>query len=178
MAVNPLNNILIFDIIKEKIGESMLEILFIDVYNKFKLYFYKSIFKGFEDREASLTSTEVFCVEVVNALGSPTIKELADFMEISQSNMTYRVSSLMKKGYIKKIQSKRDKREYYLEVTEKFYKYYDIRTQYIDTVLDRLIDEFPEEEISILKKILESMSNELMPEVTGFISSLKSKQEI
>lgn len=165
-----------FGIIKEKQGEHMLEKLFIDVYEKFKLHFYRSIFKGFEDREASLTPTEMFCVEVVNTLGRPTIKELTEFMEISQSNMTYRVSSLIKKGYVEKIQSEEDKREFYLEATDKFYKYYDIRTQYINTVLERLAEKFSDEEVTVLIKVLDSMSNELMPEVTDFINGIKSKQ--
>lgn len=165
-----------FGIIKEKQGEHMLEKLFIDVYEKFKLQFYKSIFKGFEGREASLTPTEMFCVEVVNTLERPTIKELTEFMDTSQSNMTYRVSNIIKKGYLKKIQSEEDKREYYLEATDKFYKYYDIRTQYINTVLDRLEEKISEEDMNVLIKILDSMSNELMPEVTDFINGLKSKQ--
>ncbi len=156
----------------------MLEKLFIDVYEKFKLQFYKSIFKGFEGREASLTPTEMFCVEVVNTLERPTIKELTEFMDTSQSNMTYRVSNIIKKGYLKKIQSEEDKREYYLEATDKFYKYYDIRTQYINTVLDRLEEKISEEEMNVLIKILDSMSNELMPEVTDFINGLKSKQSL
>lgn len=167
-----------FGIIKEKQGEHMLEKLFIDVYEKFKLQFYKSIFKGFEGREASLTPTEMFCVEVVNTLERPTIKELTEFMDTSQSNMTYRVSNIIKKGYLKKIQSEEDKREYYLEATDKFYKYYDIRTQYINTVLDRLEEKISEEEMNVLIKILDSMSNELMPEVTDFINGLKSKQSL
>lgn len=157
-------------------GEPMLKELFSDVYEKFKLNFYRSIFRGLEDREASLTPTEILCVEVINAMGKPTIKELTDFMETSQSNMAYRVSNLMKKDYIRKIQSREDKREYYLEPTEKFYKYYHMRTQYIDTVIGRVSESFPEEEIEILIKILDAMSNKLMPEVTDFINSLKSKQ--
>ncbi|HHT50684.1 MAG TPA: MarR family transcriptional regulator [Eubacteriaceae bacterium] len=154
----------------------MLEELFKDVYEKFKLNFYKSIFKGFEEREANLTPTEILCVEVINALEMPTIKELTEFMETSQSNMAYRVANLISKGYIKKIQSKEDKREYYLKPTEKFYKYYYIRTQYIDTVLDRLEKSTPKEDIDTLISILDHMTNELMPEVTNFINSLKSKQ--
>ncbi len=90
--------------------------------------------------------------------------------------MAYRVSNLIKKDYIKKIQSKEDKREYYLEPTERFYKYYSIRTQYINTVINRVSENFPEDEISTLSEILETMSNQLMPEVTDFINSLKSKQ--
>lgn len=151
----------------------MLKELFSDVYDKFKLSFYKSIFKGFEDREASLTSTEIFCVEVINALGKPTILELTEFMEISKPNMAYRVAKLVNKGYIKKIQSEEDKREFYLEATEKFYKYYDIRTTYIDLVLSRLEERFPKEDIDKIVEMLELMSNELMPEVTEFRDSLK-----
>lgn len=154
----------------------MLNKLFSDVYDKFKLSFYRSIFKGFEDREASLTPTEILCVESINVMGRPTIKELTEFMEISQPNMAYRVSKLVEKNYIRKIQSTEDKREYYLEPTKKFYEYYSIRTRYIDTVMDRLSERFPKEEIDILVKILESMSKELMFEVTDFTNNLKSKQ--
>ena len=98
-------------------------------------------------------------------------------MEISKPNMAYRVSKLANKGYIKRIQSKDDKREYYLEPTEKFFKYHNIRTKYIDTVLNRLKERFPEKDIQKLTEILDTMSNELMPEVTNFKNSLKSKQK-
>ncbi len=151
----------------------MVRELFNEVYDDFKLSFYKSIFKGFEDREATLTSTEIFCVEVVNALGRPTILELTEFMEISKPNMAYRVSKLVSKGYLRKVQSKEDKREYFLEVTDKFFKYYDIRTKYIDIVIDRLEDRFPQEDIDKLVEMLDTMANELMPEVTEFKNSLK-----
>lgn len=154
----------------------MLNKLFNDVYDKFKLSFYKSIFKGFEDREASLSSTEVFCVEVINALGMPTITELAEFMEISGPNMAYRIANLTKKGYVNKIQSKNDKREYFLEVSDKFYNYYDVRTQYISTVLDRVMEKFPKQDIDVLTEILSVMSNELMPEITASMDNLKSRK--
>lgn len=154
----------------------MLKELFNEVYEKFKLDFYRNIFKGFEGREATLTPTEILCVEVINTLEKPTIKELTEFMETSQSNMAYRVSNLIEKNYIRKIQSEEDKREYYLEPTERFYDYYKIRVQYIDKVIDRVSEEFPEEDIDTLAEILATMSNELMPEVTDIIDGLKSKQ--
>ena len=154
----------------------MLEELFEEVYKKFKLSFYKSIFKGFEDREATLTATEVFCVEVINALKKPTISELTEFMQISQPNMTYRVANLVKKGYIEKIQSQEDKREYFLVPTEKFNDYYKIRNEYVTTVIGRVEDRFTEDEVAILEKMLGMMSGELMPEVTDFIEDLKINQ--
>ena len=45
----------------------MLDQTFGRVYTKFKLHFYKQIFSRFEDREATLTTVESFCMEVIMA---------------------------------------------------------------------------------------------------------------
>ena len=50
----------------------MLDQTFGQVYTKFKLHFYKQIFSRFEDREATLTTVESFCMEVIMALGEPS----------------------------------------------------------------------------------------------------------
>ena len=61
----------------------MLDQAFFRVYTKFKLHFYQELFRRFQDREASLTTMETFCVESIQALGSPTVNEFANFMRIS-----------------------------------------------------------------------------------------------
>ena len=58
----------------------MLNKAFFNVYTKFKLHFYQEIFRRFQDREASLTTVETFCMETIQALGSPTVNEFATFM--------------------------------------------------------------------------------------------------
>ena len=55
----------------------MLDEAFNCVYTKFKLHFYRSIFGRFQTREASLTTVETFCMEIINALGHPTINEFS-----------------------------------------------------------------------------------------------------
>ena len=115
-----------------------LEELFIEVYTKFKLQFYSRIFNRFETREASLTAVETFCIEVIHALGTPTISEFANFVDISLANATYKVQSLEKKGYLTKERSKTDRREYRLVVTERFFEYLSFNTNYVDTVIQRI----------------------------------------
>ncbi len=83
----------------------MLHQAFNEVYTKFKLHFYQEIFRRFQDREASLTTVETFCMESIMALGRPSVNEFATFMRISPPNAAYKVNSLVKKGYIRKIQS-------------------------------------------------------------------------
>ena len=54
----------------------------------------------------------------------------------------YKINNLIKKGYLRKVQSEEDKREYYLEVTEKYMDYYNITYNYIGEVMERMEDGF------------------------------------
>ena len=152
-----------------KTGESepyaMLKYAFFNVYTKFKLHFYQEIFRRFQDREASLTTVETFCMETIQALGNPSVNEFASFMRISPPNAAYKVNSLIKKGYIRKVQSPEDRREYHLEVTQKYIDYYNISSSYMVEVMDRIAKRFSPEDCAKLEEMLNIGSRELMPEV-------------
>ena len=143
----------------------MLEQKFEIVYTKFKLHFYKEIFARFQNREASLTTVETFAMETIQALGSPTVNEFASFMKISPPNAAYKINSLIRKGYIQKIQSEHDKREYHLQVTQKYRDYYNISSDYVRTVAERIHQRFTPEECAKLEEMLTIVDRELMPEV-------------
>ena len=143
----------------------MLRDAFFQVYTKFKVHFYQEIFERFQNREASLTTVETFCMETILALGSPTVNEFATFMRISPPNAAYKVNSLVKKGYINKIQSRDDRREYHLEATQKYIDYYNISASYMREVMDRIAQRFSPEDCARLEEMLNIVSDELMPEV-------------
>lgn len=143
----------------------MLKDTFFNVYTKFKLHFYQEIFRRFQDREASLTTVETFCMETIQALGNPTVNEFATFMRISPPNAAYKVNSLIKKGYIQKVQSPDDRREYHLQVTQKYIDYYNISTSYMGEVMDRIAQRFSPEDCAKLEEMLTVISQELMPEI-------------
>ena len=146
-------------------GKVMLQEQFYKVYTKFKLHFYQNVFEKWQDREASLTTVETFCMEIIYYLGKPTINEFAKMANISSPNAAYKVNNLIKKGYIKKVQSQEDKREYHLEVTEKYKNYYNISYDYVNVVMERIKERFSEDELKTLEKILSVMSDELMSEI-------------
>ena len=89
----------------------MLEKSFTEVYDKFKLQFYRKVFELVRERDGSLSAMEAFSLEVIKMLDHPTIGQFADFLNISQSNATYKVNNLIKKGYLKKQNSDTDRRE-------------------------------------------------------------------
>jgi len=142
----------------------VLEDAFNDVYLKFKLNFYRGIFERLQDRESSLSASEAYAVEVIYSLNEPTISQFAKFLQISQPNATYKVNTLIRKGYIEKVHSDTDKREYHLRTTPKFQEYYAINQNYLNTVMQRIRSRFSDDETEQLEHMLRVISEELMPE--------------
>lgn len=138
---------------------------FVNIYTKFKMHFYQKVFERFQDREATLTTVETFCMEMIYALDNPTVAEFANFANISSPNAAYKVNSLVKKGYLRKVQSKDDKREYHLEATEKYINYYNISYGYMQVIMDRIKNRLSSEELEVLDRVLEIIDKELMPEI-------------
>ena len=143
----------------------MLEKAFNDVYTKFKLHFYQNVFQRFATREATLTTVESFCMEGIMAMGEPTIAEFSRMMQISTPNAAYKIGSLVRKGYVEKIQSTTDRREYHLRPTQKYIDYYNISTAYMTAVMNRITQRFTPAECAKLEEMLTIISRELMPEV-------------
>ena len=143
----------------------MLEEVFQEVYTKFKLHFYQSVFQRFATREATLTTVESFCMEGIMAMGEPTIAEFSRMMGISTPNAAYKIGSLVRKGYVEKIQSTVDRREYHLRPTQKYINYYNISYSYLHTVIERARERFSPEDCKKLEEMLSVVSHELMPEM-------------
>ncbi len=143
----------------------MLEQTLSEVYTKFKIHFYQEMFKKLHSRETSLSTVELFCVEVIFALKNPTVQEFAKFINVSSPNAAYKVNNLIQKGYIEKVRSETDHREYHLHVTEKYYNYYNLSQKYLNTVVDRAKEYFSTEQVEMLDLILHDMSKELMSDV-------------
>ena len=144
----------------------MLEKSFAEIYTKFKLSLYAKVFKRLDDGKDSLSAVEVFCLEVIYALGRPTVNEFATFAELSAPNAAYKVNNLVRKGYLRKVRNEEDKREYHLEVTAKYMEDYGITYDYMNVVMERIRQRFSAEEVAHMEHMLEIIGSELMPEVT------------
>jgi DNA-binding MarR family transcriptional regulator len=146
--------------------DTMLQDAFMKVYTKFKLHFYAKFFERIQERETSLTTVETFCMEIIYSINNPTVNEFAKVANISSPNAAYKVNNLIKKGYLRKVQSEVDKREFHLEVTDKYMRDYGITYDYMNVVMQRIRQRFAPEEVEQLESMLKVIGQELMPEVT------------
>lgn len=133
---------------------------FLKVYNRFKLDFYRTLNMG-ENKEDSLTVSESFCLEVINGLKKPTVRDVASFMKISQPNAAYKISNLEDKGYITKTQSKEDKRVFYLNVTKKYDKFSQTKNKYLADILETLENTMSPEDIKKTEEVLKAVYDHL-----------------
>ncbi|MCY9502717.1 MarR family transcriptional regulator [Paenibacillus larvae] len=138
----------------------MLNDLFEDVYMKLAMSFYKNASQTVEIE--NISSVEMSCLEVVYFLKNPTYSEIAEFFNISQPNVTYRINKLIKKGYLTKFNDKKDKRVYYLQVTDKFMKLYCLNDNYINNVITNLKKRCTADELQQFEKILKILTKEIM----------------
>ncbi|MBQ9323649.1 MAG: winged helix DNA-binding protein, partial [Clostridia bacterium] len=87
---------------------------------RMRLGFLRKMFITVREESQDLTPMEIFCLECIETMERPTISQFARFTGISQSNATYRVNCLIRKGYVNRVPSEKYRREVHLELTDKF----------------------------------------------------------
>ena len=144
----------------------MLKDSLLQLYRWLRLDTYRCIFGSVKEREGSLSATEAFSADVIHLLDTPTLKQFADCIGISQPNATYKVNMLVEKGYVKKLTPSSDRREIKLTVDEKFNRYYDENSRRITSAIEQLHTQFSEEEIVLADRVLGTL-----------VENLKEKEE-
>lgn len=132
-----------------------------EAYKKLRLLQYRSLFTRIKEKTGSLSATEAYAVDVIYILNGPTIKQFSDFIGISQPNASYKVSSLISKGYITKEVSEDDRREYHLYVTDKFFSYYGTNDTYLEPVVKLLEEKHTPQEMELFCEMLHELANGL-----------------
>ena len=92
-------------------------------------------------------------------MNRPTIHQFAEYVNISQPNATYRISNLIDKGYVKKVSSKADRREFYLEVTDKFTNTYGVNASFNMDLMNGIREKFSKDEILQLEMMIERIND-------------------
>ena len=141
-------------------SEIQIERTFDEIYKSFRIALYRHIFKILGQRDSSLSAADYFSVETIYLLGSPTITEFAKMLCISQPNATYRVKSLVEKGYLEKKKTEKGN-TFRLTVTEKFRKFFHEDMGYGAFILNKLSKRLDEEELVRADELMQKVVEEI-----------------
>lgn len=134
----------------------MIEESILTLYRKFRLETFREIFSQVHEKEGSLRATEAFSAAVIDLMDGPTVTEFADFIGISQPNATYKVNSLVQKGYIEKF-SEGDKRKTLLRVSGKFRSYYPETMSTFKKAVRMLREKFTEAQLEAAACVIDAL---------------------
>lgn len=147
------------------------------MYRKFRMQLYAKILRSMEiSGPDALSGQEVIYLEIIHALGTPTVNEFARFAGLSRPNAAYRVAQLMQKGYVEKIRDEKDRREYHLKETEKYERNFNDISDYISMVCDRIRKRFSEKEQKELDRMLGILSGEIMTDRSTLRAVVRRKR--
>ena len=124
--------------------------------NWLRLESYKKMFHTLREKTGSLSATEAFSADVIHLLGRPTLGQFAATLGISQPNATYKVNSLVAKGYLVKVPGK-DRREVCLQTAGKFNAYYDDNEQALRDAVDSLGSQVSSEELATANRVMQAL---------------------
>ena len=133
----------------------------LELIEKTKLNFCCRLFRSVKEREGSLSAMEAFSLEILSSMEEPTVSKFAKLTGISQPNASYKVQSLIKKGYIKKSASENDKRENILRLTDKYYSYSSLYSEDLEKASENIEKTLTKEERMIFERVLKKLSDEL-----------------
>jgi DNA-binding MarR family transcriptional regulator len=142
----------------------MIEKEFERLYLKFRTNYCRNLFAGMRGADDNLSAIESYCAEAIFLLDRPTIREFAEFVNISLPNATYRLNKLLDKGYIRKVQSPKDRREYLLEVTDKFLDFYGANEAFNADLMKGIKESFDEKDVAVLENMIKRIVDEILNE--------------
>ena len=112
-----------------------------------------------------ITNNDMHVIAAIG-LGEPkNMSSIARELSVTVGTLTIAMNSLVKKGYVERIQSTTDKREYRLRPTQKYIDYYNISYSYLHLVMERAKQRFSPDDLAKLEEMLQIVSDELMPEI-------------
>ena len=132
-----------------------------ELYKNLRLSHYRNLFGQLREKAGSLSATEAFSAEVIYLLDRPTIGEFAEFIGISQPNASYKVNSLVTKGYLERVNSDDDHREAHLYVTKKFLDYYGQQLPDMKGAVSSALNSFTEPEVQLLSRLLGKLNHHI-----------------
>lgn len=110
---------------------------------------------------SSLTHQQTMVIKLIAHKGKVTISELCQEMSLAKGTISGIVSRLERADYVKKVKYDNDKRNTYVEFSDKGYEYAKNFRNEINKSFDKIFENFTEDEVKKTKKNLIELRNKL-----------------
>lgn len=126
----------------------------------------KDLFRDIMDLEAraiitdefqNITNNDMHVIEAIGIEEPKNMSSVAKKLSVTVGTLTIAVNSLVKKSYVKRERSEKDRRVVFISLTEQGVKAYYHHEQYHRDMVEKMVEAIPEEQMEVLVKGLESL---------------------
>lgn len=104
-------------------------------------------------------------LNIISCKENCTVSMLSKILNVTKSAVTIKVNELVNKGYLKKIQSEKDKRIYYIKLSDDMQNLFDDYDNILYKVFDELEKVYSVKQIKNFCKIMNFISTKLSEEI-------------
>lgn len=113
----------------------------------------------------NLSYNSIMYLDIIAFQENCTVSSLAETLRISKPAVTKKVGELIQLGYVIKTQSEKDKRVYYLRISDELKKNAKVYDRPYSRALRTIENKYDKEQLAILCDIMDIYSREIMKEV-------------
>ncbi len=104
---------------------------------------------------------QMLYLNTIIRLGRPTFSDLARELKVTKPSVTAIVATLIKKGYVRKVQDDEDRRAFHIILTPQGEQFDQLHTLIHKRLADRLAASLHEDEVAQLTRLLEKVIQHL-----------------
>lgn len=108
----------------------------------------------------------MYYLEYIYTLNNPTFSQLAQALNVSKPSVTAMIKKLTDKGYVKKMNSEQDKREFHIYLTDRGKEILNVELEVYKNFTDRISRYLSEDEIELFSKLVSKIILNMKKEKT------------
>ncbi len=109
--------------------------------------FGRYLHRGYRPGDIDMTLGQMECLRLIERLGSPSMKQLVDRLQLSPSTVTGLIEALVERGLVLRVPDERDRRVVRAELTESGHEERDRQRQHVAGRLRTLLDDLSDDDI-------------------------------
>lgn len=111
-----------------------------------------------KEKGIKLSMSEIHTLEAIQKSEGKTMSEVAKRLRITQGTLTVNINRLTNKGYVYRVQDKKDRRIYRLKLTDKAESVLEIHDYFHNELIDQLISKLSVDEKKLLADSLSQLN--------------------
>lgn len=109
--------------------------------------FGRYLHRGYRPGDIDMTLGQMECLRLIERLGSPSMSQLVDRLQLSPSSVTGLIEALVDRGLVRRVPDERDRRVVRAELTESGHQEREKHRQHVSGRLRTLLGDLPDRDI-------------------------------